>query len=50
VRSRARSRFGWDSILVVAVSVGGYVLFLKLPWTHWLGIDASAPAATPAQP
>jgi membrane protein YqaA with SNARE-associated domain len=43
-------RFGWESVLVVVASVGGYVLFLKLPWTRWLGIDAFAPSTTPARP
>jgi membrane protein YqaA with SNARE-associated domain len=43
-------RFGWESILVVAASVGGYVLLLKLPWTRWLGIEPSAAASTPAHP
>ncbi len=25
-------RFGWTSGVVVLATVGGYVLFLKLPW------------------
>jgi len=31
-------RFGWTSVVVVLAAVGGYVLFLKLPWAGWLGV------------
>jgi hypothetical protein len=30
-------RQAWQSILIVLVATGGYVLFLKLPWARWLG-------------
>ncbi len=34
-------RFGWSSVVVVLAAVGGYVLFLKLPWARWLGVGPS---------
>ena len=34
-------RFGWTSVVVVLAAVGGYVLFLKLPWARWLGVGPS---------
>ncbi len=34
-------RFGWISALVVVGAVGGYLLFLKLPWTRWRGIGST---------
>jgi membrane protein YqaA with SNARE-associated domain len=34
-------RFGWTSVVVVFATVGGYVLFLRLPWARWLGVGAS---------
>jgi membrane protein DedA with SNARE-associated domain len=36
-------RLGWQSILVVLLAAGGYVLFLKLPWARWLHVQANAP-------
>jgi membrane protein DedA with SNARE-associated domain len=35
-------RLGWQSILVVLLAAGGYVLFLKLPWARWLHVQANA--------
>lgn len=32
-------RLGWQSILVVLLAAGGYVLFLKLPWARWLHVQ-----------
>ena len=29
-----------QSVLIVVGAIGGYALFLKLPWTRWLGVDA----------
>jgi membrane protein DedA with SNARE-associated domain len=34
-------RLGWQSILVVLLAAGGYVLFLKLPWARWLHVQAN---------
>lgn len=34
-------RFGWTSVVVVLAAVGGYMLFLKLPWARWLGVSPS---------
>src|SRR5262249_50356995 len=36
-------RVDWTSLLAVVGAVGGYVLFLRLPWARWLGVR---PAAT----
>jgi hypothetical protein len=33
-------RFGWSSLLVVVGAIAAYVLFLKLPWARWLGVDS----------
>jgi hypothetical protein len=32
-------RLGWQSILVVLLAAGGYVLFWKLPWARWLHVQ-----------
>ncbi|MBV9354532.1 MAG: hypothetical protein JO023_03285 [Chloroflexi bacterium] len=32
-------RFGWSSLLVVVAAVAAYVLFVKLPWARWLGVQ-----------
>jgi len=33
-------RVGWSSLLVVVGAILAYVLFLKLPWARWLGVDS----------
>ena len=38
-------RLGWQSILIVLLAIGGYVLFLKLPWARWLGVQPTRGSA-----
>ena len=39
-------RLGWQSILIVVLATGGYVLFLKLPWARWLSVQPARETAT----
>lgn len=34
--------FTWGALVIVFVSIAAYVLFLRLPWTRWLGTHPSS--------